>query len=336
MRGWATLFPARSPARHKTIFWKKEILVSALKFLMHGGMATIGGDLPGPDRAASQTIGKEFGEALRICALSMQVPASQLKVQQSSYLFVAKDIANLHFVFADAGGATTINYRDLTSLGRLDLQVLVHQIRMEVGDVTWALSAPLNVSGAELTTLLTNIAKEYVSTIVQSQLRAADTLSEETVSSPEIASGIDKFRLDHPIGKRTAFIIMQFSSTKPHKELVDCIRNTLTAHGITALRADDKQYMDDLFPNIKVYMHGCDFGIAVFDRITEDDFNPNVSLEVGYMMGMGKDVLLLKDQTLKSLQTDLTGKLYKSFDTTEIAKTMPPQIDKWLTDKGLK
>ena len=93
--------------------------------------------------------------------------------------------------------------------------------------------------------------------------------------------------------------------------------------------------MDDLFPNIKVYMHACDFGVAVFDRITEDDFNPNVTLEVGYMLGMGKDVLLLKDKTLKSLSTDLTGRLYKPFDTTDVSGTMPAQIEKWLNDKGL-
>lgn len=82
-------------------------------------------------------------------------------------------------------------------------------------------------------------------------------------------------------------------------------------------------------------MHACDFGVAVFDRITEDDFNPNVSLEVGYMLGMGKNVLLLKDKTLKSLQTDLTGKLYKPFDTTDIEGTLKPEVDKWLVDKGL-
>ena len=117
--------------------------------------------------------------------------------------------------------------------------------------------------------------------------------------------------------------------------MVDYIKKTLAKHGIKGLRADDKEYMDDLFPNIKTYMHGCDFGIAVFDRITEDDFNPNVSLEVGYMLGMGKNVLLLKDKTLKYLQTDLTGKLYKPFDTTDIENTMPQQIEKWLADKGL-
>ena len=76
--------------------------------------------------------------------------------------------------------------------------------------------------------------------------------------------------------------------------LLIVFKKTLAKHNITALRADDKQYMDDLFPNVRVYLHGSDFGIAIFDRIIQDDFNPNVSLEVGYMLGMGKNILLLK------------------------------------------
>jgi len=161
-------------------------------------------------------------------------------------------------------------------------------------------------------------------------------ISDEAVSSPEIASGLEKFKTNYPAGITTAFIVMQFKGTKPHELIVNCIKDTLKNYNITGLRSDDKQYMDDLFQNVRVYMHACDFGIAVFDRITEDDFNPNVSLEVGYMFGIGKNVLLLKDKTLKSLPTDLTGKLYKEFDTTDIENTMPKQIVKWLSDKGIK
>lgn len=157
----------------------------------------------------------------------------------------------------------------------------------------------------------------------------------EDFFSHEIASGLKKFRKDYPSGTKTAFIIMQFDETNSHKTITKLIKKTLSQHGITALRADDKEYMDDLFPNIKVYMHACDFGVAVFDRIIENDFNPNVTLEVGYILGMRKDVLLLKDKTLKELSTDLTGRLYKSFDTTDIENTLPKQIEKWLMDKEL-
>jgi len=47
--------------------------------------------------------------------------------------------------------------------------------------------------------------------------------------------------------------------------MIQKIKEILQSHGITGLRADDKEYMDDLFLNIKVYMHSCDFGLAVYE-----------------------------------------------------------------------
>lgn len=310
--------------------------MSVLQFLSSGGMANIGGDLPESERGMPNGIVKSFSEKVRKYALELQVPASQLKVQQSTFLFVAKDISNWHFIFAESFGANTINYRDLTSYGRIELQSLTYQIRLDVGDPIWAFSCPLNVSLGGLEEQIQRIVKEYVNTVLQSQQKSDKTISNEVVSAPEIASGLEKFRGDFPIGKKTAFIIMKFGETKIHADIAKCIKDTLSTYGITALRADDKQYMDDVFPNIKTYMHGCDFGVDVYERVLADEFNPNVSLEVGYMLGMGKDVLLLKDGTLKALQTDLAGKLYKPFDTSSISTSMPSQIEKWLSDKGLK
>ena len=309
--------------------------MSAIQFLTSGGMASIGGDLPEDERKKINEVIKNFGEKVRKYAISLQVPASLLSVQQCTFLFVGKDTSSYHIVFANAPGGTSINYRDLTQHGRLELQSIVHQVRIEVGDVAWAFSYPQTLPQKELDEYIQRIVVQYVNTMLQTQQKPEKTISEQAVSTPEIASGIEKFRRDYPIGTRTAFIIMQFESTKLHTDIVFSIKKTLKEHNIEGLRADDKQYMDDLFPNVKVYMHACDFGVAVFDRITEDDFNPNVTLEVGYMLGMGKDVLLLKDKTLKSLSTDLTGRLYKQFNTTDVQETLPQQIKKWLSDKGL-
>ena len=99
--------------------------------------------------------------------------------------------------------------------------------------------------------------------------------------------------------------------------------------------ADDKLYHDDLFWNILTYVYGCGFGIAVFERIEQEDFNPNVAFEVGYMMALKKQVLLLKDQTLKNLHSDLIGRLYKTFDPQRIAQSLGPKLETWLRDKGL-
>jgi hypothetical protein len=110
---------------------------------------------------------------------------------------------------------------------------------------------------------------------------------------------------------------------------------TLQPFGITAVRADDKHYHDDLWPNVLTYIHGCGFGIAVFERLEQDEFNPNVSLEVGYLYGLGKPVCLLKDKTLKTLHTDLVGKLYRPFDPQNPKTTIPTELSKWLADKGI-
>lgn len=310
--------------------------MSAIQFITSGGMASIGGDLPEDERKKVNEVIKHFGEKVKKYAISLQVPASLLSVQQCTFLFIGKDISSYHMVFANAPGGTSINYRDLTQHGRLELQSIIHQVRIEIGDVAWAFSYPQTLPEKDLDEYIQRIVVQYVNTVLQAQKKPGKTISEQAVSTPEIASGLEKFRRDYPIGKRTAFIIMQFGSTKLHSDIVSSIKDVLKSHNITALRADDKEYMDDLFPNIKIYMHACDFGVAVFDRITKDDFNPNVTLEVGYMLGMGKDVLLLKDKTLESLSTDLTGRLYKQFDTTDVQNTLPQQIEKWLLDKGLK
>jgi hypothetical protein len=150
-----------------------------------------------------------------------------------------------------------------------------------------------------------------------------------------ITESIEKFRTDYPAGQRTAFLMMQFGNSVAHKAIVNAIREALKPRGITALRADDKQYHDDVFPNVQTYLYGCDFGIAVFERIEADAFNPNVALEVGYCLALDKPVCFLKDRTLKTLQTDLVGKLYREFDAHQPAETIAPVLLKWLEDKGI-
>jgi hypothetical protein len=278
---------------------------------------------------------KQFYSKLTSIGRALQVSASLLKIRQSSFLFVGKDLQSFHIIFSESPGENKLNYRDLTSQGRLELSSIVHQVRIEVGDVIWAFSLPINILAETLEKYIEEIVIQYVNTVLESQKKPTKKISEEAISNPEIASGVEKFNKDYPDRPKIAFIIMQFGSTPAHNTMVQIIKDTLNKFNIVGLRADDKQYLDDLFPNVKVYLHCCTFGIVIFDRITEDDFNSNISLEVGYLLGMNKNVLLLKDKTLKSLPTDLTGELYKEFDTQCIEITIPPQIEKWLKDKGI-
>ncbi len=151
----------------------------------------------------------------------------------------------------------------------------------------------------------------------------------------EIQESIQRFRKDHPKSENVAFLMMRFGNTQAHQDIVTGIRDVLAGHGISVLRADDKQYHDDLFPNILTYIYGASFGIAVFERLESDDFNPNVSLEVGYMFALKKPVCLLKDRTLKTLQTDLVGKLYRPFDPQSTKESIKLPVQQWATDKGI-
>jgi hypothetical protein len=161
----------------------------------------------------------------------------------------------------------------------------------------------------------------------------------QETSQPQIANHIqeslNRFGEDYPDPARVAFIMMRFGDSPPHFEIENVIKATLRKHGFTGVLARDRQYHDDLFSNIQTYLHGCGFGISVFERIEKDDFNPNISLEVGYMLALNKQVLLLKDKSLKALQTDLVGKLYRPFNVHDVANSMPAMVESWLQDKRL-
>jgi DNA-binding transcriptional ArsR family regulator len=151
----------------------------------------------------------------------------------------------------------------------------------------------------------------------------------------EIQESLRVLKEDHSDSSKVGFIMMKFKETPAHEEILRTIKDTLTNCGLVGVRSDDHEYHKDLFYNIQTYMHGCGFGVAIFDRIEEEAFSPNVSLEVGYMMALGKDVCLLKDKTLETLHADLLGKLYKPFDPQNAEGTIPNQLSKWLSDKGL-
>jgi len=156
-----------------------------------------------------------------------------------------------------------------------------------------------------------------------------------SMNFPELTASIANFRKDHPDPAKCAFIMMRFQQTRLHVEILDAIKSTCSKYGIQALRADDHIYVDQLWDNVRTYMHGCGFGIVVFEWLTINEFNPNISLEVGYMMAQGKPIFLIKDATLPHLHTDLVGHLYAPFDPQNPADSVPPVLEAWLRNKRI-
>lgn len=157
-------------------------------------------------------------------------------------------------------------------------------------------------------------------------------LSIEKQYPKEIEQEVRRIKKDFE-GKRIAFLIMQFGASRFHNEIYDNIQKILLKRDIVVLRADYKEYHSDLYYNILSYIYAADFGIAVFERIDDDLFNPNVAFEVGFMFALNKKVCLLKEKTLRSLPTDIVGKLYRIFDLNSLEDSLEKSLNKWIDDK---
>ena len=143
------------------------------------------------------------------------------------------------------------------------------------------------------------------------------------------------FLEDHPDPTRNVFVMMRFHPSPQLTEVYGTIEKTLEARNMTAIRVDARDYSSDLWTNIEVCITGCQYGIAVFEDIDQRDFNPNVALEVGYMLARRKRVLILKEKRLPNVPSDIAGKLYKPWDSYEIQETVSEQVAQWV-DVDLK
>jgi len=141
-------------------------------------------------------------------------------------------------------------------------------------------------------------------------------------------------KADFPYTRSNVFLMMRFNKTKQHKKISDVISSVLAEYSLNQIRADSKQYHNELWTNVKSCMDASDYGVAVFEQIDQRDINPNVSLELGYMLAQGKKCLLLKEERVPVLQSDLVGHLYREFDSYEIKKTVIPEVRNWLRDLG--
>ena len=130
-------------------------------------------------------------------------------------------------------------------------------------------------------------------------------------------------------GREIAFLIIPFSATEHMEEVTSLITQTLADYDICCLRSDQRSMSDDLWQNTRIYMHAADYGVAVFERVDTSDYNPNVSIEVGYMMALGTPLCLLKEKRLPRLPSDIAGKLYHEFDMLSRTRSVPAAVKQW-------
>lgn len=150
-----------------------------------------------------------------------------------------------------------------------------------------------------------------------------------------LSENCKKFFRDHPHYDKNIFIMTRFvKGNKLLEELDSELRAVLGKNGLNPVRADDKMYLTDrnLWNNICVYMICCKHGITILEDRIENEFNPNVALEYGFMRALNKPTLLLADTGFRNLRADIIGTLRESFDITDIKGTVCEPVEKWLKE----
>jgi len=148
----------------------------------------------------------------------------------------------------------------------------------------------------------------------------------------EVKESLEKLCSDYDDLSKVGFVMMEFGNSQDDNKVLQIIKSVLEQNGLHGIRADEKDYHEDLSWNVMTYVYGCGFGIAVYEMSEAKRFNPNISLEVGAMKALRKPVCLFKDNKLPALHTDILGKLYKGFDLGNIESDIKNKLTKWLKD----
>jgi hypothetical protein len=79
--------------------------------------------------------------------------------------------------------------------------------------------------------------------------------------------------------------MMRYQSRSPFPEIEATIREALAAYSLTAVFARDLLVHGGLWENVCACMNSCHYGLAVFERLHEPEFNPNVACETRPSVG---------------------------------------------------
>jgi phosphoserine phosphatase len=141
---------------------------------------------------------------------------------------------------------------------------------------------------------------------------------------------------------KNVFIMTPYSDDYRYEKVIEITRNTLKNNGYNSWLASDKKLEPTLWANVQAFMLACKYGIAIFTCGEESKgntvqnetshFNPNVSIELGFMLSRGKEVLLLKDKALKKMPTDMMGSLYQDFDLNAPEQSLVRILENWCNE----
>ena len=134
--------------------------------------------------------------------------------------------------------------------------------------------------------------------------------------------------------RKIGFLIRKFEEREDRNRLLATIRDTFRQKGFSIVDANEKSLHPETWGNIKEFLNNCSFGVVLIDDLSETvtGFNPNVFLEIGYLLALKKDILILIQRRLAAnLPTDIKPFIYIGFDSLDIeSQKLKNEITKWI------
>lgn len=292
-----------------------------------------GNQLPEPEQQAAKAVVDDFGEALKAELASRGLPSHASPFFRPFSFMAVRDSTQIMIGISPTSAMPQILWLDRPG-ENYHLSAMVNLLRDRQGwPVAAVASLPLPTSA------LLGVAVQRAAAEHAQEVETMTTLGKlgDISHVRHLEKDLRRFLEDHPDPDRNVFVMMRFANTVQMNQIYQSIKDALAEVGMTAVRADDRDYTGELWSNIEVYLTGCAYGIAVFEDVEQRDFNPNVSLELGYLMGRGKRTLLLKERRLPRVPSDVVHRLYKEFDIFDIDASIKREVGRWISvDLGLR
>lgn len=309
------------------------------------------GNASDPRFAGIKALVDAFLENVEAATKNRSLFRGEIPVLRPANFYLLADADSVHVVFTNsgAGGLPMVMIRDIADeLPDTSIHNVAAAETVEKG-VGWsdchAVSLPrvlIDAPTENRDRAIASIAGSYLDGVMASadQARAESEaralLNAHPNASAGLLEGIKAAAADlRP--ERGVFVMMRYLEGENYAAIEHAIARILREFGLEPRLAKDKAYSDDLWENVRIYMHASQYGIAVFEEIDTRSFNPNVSIELGYMYALGRRVLLLKERRMPAIPTDIVGRIYKTFDSYRIEETVSARVAEWLgSDLGLR
>ncbi|WP_298510817.1 hypothetical protein [uncultured Kordia sp.] len=121
---------------------------------------------------------------------------------------------------------------------------------------------------------------------------------------------------------KIGFLIRKFENRPDRNQLVELVKDCFLEKGLKIVDALEYTFHIQLWENIKTYMEHCSFGVVIIDNLTpktDNNFNPNTFLEIGYLLALGKPILILLQNSLEQkIPTNIKAFIYTTFDSQDV------------------